>query len=316
MPPTNPYTHLRQSDHDEVPEPNPSRKLASNDENSHLFSTRRFKQAYLSKIGDPKVHGPSDPIVLGSVYYDRRIVPVPDGFARPNRFSVFARCVREFVFSFFLQFAGAIAVTDPTNTPSTIVTALAVSFTLPQFIGQIASYGTLGNTWLLFVNMALMERSLITEGELLYTMLAAGSQLAGGLVAMLGALAVRGSIEAYIAQPGANNQNFSPLGIMVMETIFCFMYGYLWLKLIRTSPKGEPPLVDTPYAPVAFAAFSFLAILTLAPFTGAGFTLIRSLAPSIVTNVWPPCVLYSIAGQFFGFLSATLCFWALYAHPA
>jgi glycerol uptake facilitator-like aquaporin len=274
----------------------------------HLLFQTPYEQMQLDAQEQCIEHKPEENTITGQ--YDRRIIMLtPNGYLRPNTFSLFSRCVREGVFSFFLNFAGVIAVTDPTNTPANTATALALSFTLPQFIAQIASYGTFANPYLLFVNLALVPREIL-EDELMYCFLASGCDFAGGVLAVWLGLSLRGNVDAYLPQP----DHVTDVGAGLLEFIFCFLYCYLYLKLVRSSPRNEPPVVDSPYSPITMAAFTYIGILTMQPFTGAGFNLIRTLAPALVTATSPRFIGWTLGGQFLGYGVAVFTFRSLYAH--
>lgn len=249
---------------------------------------------------------------LGGLYSDRRIIALPNGFVRPNPFTVLGRCVRECVFTFFLFFASGIAVTDPENSPSTTANALAVSFTLPQFIVQMASYGTVGNPWFLLMNMILVTHESNAFDELLFLFMAVLSELGGACLAMWWVFELRGSVSAYIPR----SVGVSDFDTFMLEFVYCFFYGYIFLKLVRTSPRSEAPIIETPWAPVAVAMYSYMGILTLAPFTGAGINLLRNVAPSLIAWQWDVNVWWSILGQGFGYSLAALTFMGLYMHPS
>ena len=276
-----------------------------------LFQTSGDQQEYarvaLNNPDDP----PQQNTIFRELEYDRRIIPVgPNGYLRPNAFSLVTRVIREFVFSFFLQFCGAIAMTDPNNTTtSTMASALALSFTLPQFVVQIASYGTVGNIWFLFMNLALINRE-VEESELAFCLIAAGACLGGGVLALWSVWGLRGNVNAYVINPTVGLAE-----CFLLDFIFSFLYGYIWLKVVRTSPRNEPPVVDSPYASLTMAAFAYVAIITLEPFTGAGINGVRTLAPCLIAGVWPAGVGYTLLGKFAGYSFATISFIGLYTHP-
>jgi len=214
------------------------------------------------------------------------------------------RCLKEFVMSAFLQFAGAVAITDSTAGTATTIANFAVSYSFIQFVAQVASYGVVGNPGLVFTHMLLGE---ISPTEIAVALAVVGSQIAGGCAAMALVVELRGSVGAYIPTGTADWWS-----CLILDACFSFLLGYIHLKLVWTSPKGGPPLIDTPYSPLVTTAFTYVALVSLSPFTGAGINMVRSLAPTLVSWNMPYTVTASLLGQFVGYGLAGLSFLGCY----
>jgi hypothetical protein len=216
------------------------------------------------------------------------------------------RCLKEFALTALFQFAGAVAWTNPLDTHTIQIVNFAVSYSFLQFAAQIAAYGVLGNPGLTLTHVILVGWS---REEIGVSIAIIGAQFAGGFAAMGIVLALGGSVEKYVPIGSASD---SGLMIMFLDGCFSFLLGYIHLKLVWTSPKGDPPRINSPYAPLATTAFVYIAIVSLSPFTGAGINLVRSIAPCAVTGRMPSSVVNSIVGQLVGYGLSALCFIGLY----
>lgn len=274
------------------------KNLQQNNDDNHLF-----KMPYSRN----KTTTENTKLLNNSI--NRHFIQTPQSFnARPHPLSLLSRFGHEFIFAFFLMFTGALIVSDPNNTPQVSVQALALSWSITQFIVQISAYGIWANSWITIIDSILNLRHTTIQSESLYLFTALTGQISGGIVGVYYANSLRNATP-YLPLQAAG---ITDAGVLGLEFLYSFLNGFLYLKLLRTSPKDDPPIVNTPYAPLAFGAYTYIGIVTISPWTGAGVNLIRNIAPSIVLGVWPSYVGFSILGQFFGYSASTVCFFALY----
>jgi hypothetical protein len=222
-------------------------------------------------------------------------------------------CLRELAFSFMLLFASGVAVSDPNGT-STMTTAqlLGVTLSLPQFVITVSSHGTVANTWLsimVFLLRVVCRQSL--QVELATLVGVASAQMGGGVLAMWLLHALRGPAAVCKYIPEAS-PDVSEWLVFLVEFLYCFPYGYLYLKLFWCPPGGMGPVVNSVYRSIAMTAYIYVGIVAVQPFSGFGANLVRNVAPSLVVREWGSGFVPSVAGQAVGYTFALAVYIANY----
>lgn len=217
--------------------------------------------------------------------------------------SLSVRCVYEFAYTFFLLFASGVAVTDDaSNSEVTQTQLLGISFTVPQFVIGVASHGTLGNSWLSVLVYWVKPTNWV---DLLCSVVA---QNVGGIAAMLLLWFLRGRDAVCLYQPTARlspDDGMRSAKILLVEFVFCLLYGFLFLKLMyRTASQMRH---------LAMTAFIYIGIVATAPFSGFGANFVRNVAPGLICFESPDGTFFNMAGQLSGYLLALCCYLRLYS---